>query len=175
MGGVATGGVATGGVATGGSDLCADGPLADSLATCQPSEFVPSGDYHQDCVDRINQIRMECQCLPPLERWTEAEACADQMAAYDASVDQAHAGFRADVCSPAGWAQNECPGWDAPDDIILDTQWYEACLMMMWHEVDEPSGEQGHYVAMSSNQYTRVACGLYDGGSGAVWAVQNFQ
>jgi len=175
-GGVETGGVETGGTGgTGGSELCAGGPLAESLADCAPGEFSLTGDFHQDCVDRINQIRMECQCLPPLERWTEAEDCADQMAAYDASVDQAHAGFTGQICTPRGWGQNECPGWGAPDEILLDSRWYEACLMMMWHEVDDPTGEQGHYVNMSSTEFTRVACGLYDDGAGNVWAVQNFQ
>lgn len=50
----------------------------------------------------------------------------------------------------------------------------ESCLEMMWHEVDNPAGEQGHYEAMSSTSYTRVACGIHVGPDGDVWAVQNY-
>ena len=32
---------------------------------------------------------------------------------------------------------------------------------MMWHEVDNPGGEQGHYEAMSSTRYTMVARGFF--------------
>ncbi len=181
-GGAATGGVAptggvqsTGGAApTGGSDACASGPLATSVPSCAPAAFTPTGDYHQDCVDRINQFRAECQCLPPLARWTEAEACADQMAAYDAAANSAHAAFRAELCEPGGTAQNECPGWDSAESILVDQRFFESCIGMMWHEVDDPSGEQGHYEALSSTRYTRVACGIYDDGSGNVWALQNY-
>jgi hypothetical protein len=45
---------------------------------------------------------------------------------------------------------------------------------MMWSEVDNPSGEQGHYLAMSGQEYTRVACGLYQTPEGDVWSVQNY-
>ncbi len=175
-GGAPTGGVtSTGGATpTGGSDACASGPLATSVPSCAPSAFTPTGDYHQDCVDRINQFRAECQCLPPLARWTEAEACADQMAAYDAAADSAHAAFRAELCEPGGTAQNECPGWGSAESIVVDQQFFESCIGMMWHEVDEPAGEQGHYEALSSTRYTRVACGLYDDGNGNVWALQNY-
>src|SRR5262245_39815757 len=72
-------------------------------------EALPStGDVHQDCVDRINQFRTECACLPPLERWTEGEACANRMAEYDSTAESAHAGFRDEICD-GGWGQNECP------------------------------------------------------------------
>ncbi len=160
--------------AGGGSTLCASGPLETSLPDCQPSTFVPTGDYYQDCVDRINQFRWECQCLPPLTRWTEGEDCADQMAQYDAEADEAHAGFRARICS-GGNGQCECPGWGSLESIVGGTDRYEACLAMMWHEVDEPSGEQGHYEAMSSTRYTQVACGAYTLPNGDVWALQNYQ
>jgi hypothetical protein len=41
----------------------------------------------------------------------------------------------------------------------------------MWGE--GPGG--GHYENMSSNEYTAVACGFHDTGSGGVWAVQDFK
>jgi hypothetical protein len=33
----------------------------------------------------------------------------------------------------------------------------------------------GHYINMSSTQYTKVACGAYMLPDGKVWAVQDFQ
>jgi hypothetical protein len=32
----------------------------------------------------------------------------------------------------------------------------------------------GHFIAMTSDKYSMVACGIYDEVSGDVWAVQNF-
>ena len=33
----------------------------------------------------------------------------------------------------------------------------------------------GHYINMSSTQYTQVACGFYTLSDGQVWATQDFQ
>ena len=170
-----TGTTATGGggsTGTGGSD-CSSGPLATSIAKCVIVPPPSTGDYHQDCVDTINKIRADCMCLPPLARWTEGEACADQMAEYDSGQDSAHAGFNARLCTPGGSAQCECPGWSSVSSITQGTSRMESCLAMMWHEVDNPSGEQGHYQAMSSKTYTKVACGINASASN-VWAVQNY-
>jgi hypothetical protein len=199
-GGVPTGGVPTGGVppetgglatggdpgtggdptgGTGGAGDCDEGPLATSLPNCEIEVPPATGDYHQDCVDVINAWRWQCHCLPPLERWTEGEACADEMAEYDYGVQSAHAGFIADVCEPGGRGQCECPGWGSAESIThpQESGWggeRESCLEMMWHEVDNPAGEQGHYEAMSSTSHSRVACGIYVAPDGEVWAVQNY-
>jgi hypothetical protein len=159
---------------TGGVTGCDSGPLANSVADCEIVPPPSTGDYHADCVTEINYIRELCQCLPPLERRTEAEDCADQMAQYDYEHGTAHGGFQARLCSPNGTGQCECPDWDSAESITQGTRWNEACLAMMWHEVDNPAGEQGHYELMSSLQYTGVACGIYVGSDGKVWAVQNY-
>ena len=52
---------------------CSNGPLGAPLANCQPDPIESTGDPYADYVTRINQLRWECQCLPPLQRWTEAE------------------------------------------------------------------------------------------------------
>jgi hypothetical protein len=147
---------------------CEGGPLELPIEGCAP-EFEETSDFHADCVARINQLRWECQCLPPLERWEEAEDCADQQAQYDYEVDEAHAGSRADICEPGGGSQNECPGY-APNFGIVD-----FCLQQMW---DEGPGEDfqrhGHYINMSSLTVTRVACGRYETPEGDIWSVQNF-
>lgn len=148
---------------------CNNGPLAAPLANCQPEPLQPTGDPRADCVTRINQLRWECQCLPPLERWNEAEGCADQHSEYDSSRS-AHAGFRDDICSPRGSAQNECPGWGSTQQIV------SGCLQAMWDEgPGEPYSEHGHYINMTNPEYTRVACGFYETGDGRFWSVQNFQ
>lgn len=148
---------------------CSGGPLATPIANCQPAPLASTGDPYADCVTRINQLRWECQCLPGLQRWTEAESCADQHASYD-STRAPHSGFRDDICSPSGWAQNECPGWGSNGHVI------EGCLQAMW---DEGPGSDfqahGHYINMSNPSYTMVACGFHETGESRVWSVQNFQ
>ncbi len=176
-----TGGAANPGGTTGvagstsvaGSNACSGGPRTTSIAKCVIVPPPSTGDYHQDCVDTINKIRWDCMCLPPLARWTEGEACADQMAVYDAGQASAHAGFTAKLCTPGGSAQCECPGWGSVSSITQGATRQESCLAMMWHEVDTPSGEQGHYKAMSNTTYTRVACGINTSATN-VWALQNY-
>ncbi len=147
---------------------CPNGPLAAPIAGCTPTPVPDTGDMRVDCVARINQFRWDCQCLPPLARWTEGESCADEHAEYD-STRSAHDGFRDNICSPRGSAQNECPGWGSVGQVI------SGCLQMMWDEgPGEPFSAHGHYINMSSTDYSRVACGFYTTPGGSVWAVQNF-
>lgn len=151
---------------------CSNGPLDAPIANCQPERLPPTGDLYADCVLRINQLRWECQCLPPLERWGEGERCANQHAAYDSSDDQNshHAGFSEDICSPGGWAQNECPGSGSTDQVV------EGCLQAMWDEgPGEPYSAHGHYINMTNSRYSMVACGFYETSDGRIWSVQNFQ
>jgi hypothetical protein len=139
------------------------------LPDCAPEPPPDTGDFYADCVERINQLRWECQCLPPLERWVEGESCADQHSQYDYEQDEAHAGFRADICENGGSAQNECPGYNQNFGIV------DFCLQQMW---DEGPGEDfqahGHYINMSNPDFTRVACGLFTDEDGEIWSVQNF-
>jgi hypothetical protein len=148
-------------------------PLAAPIANCMPPVPPSTGDPAQDCVNRINQLRCQCQHLPPLMRWTAGEACANQDAMYDQQHMSAHAGFMAGICGN-GFAQNECPGWlgwtSVPGTI-------DQCLQSMWDEGPGPfygPPEHGHYINMSSTMYTMVACGFYSSG-GQVTATQNFQ
>jgi hypothetical protein len=142
---------------------------------CQLEPLASTGDIRQDCVNRVNQFRRECLCLPPLERWTEGESCADEQAAYD--VDRGpHAGFSDGICEPSGWGQNECPGYDSESQVI------GYCLQQMWSEGPPPQEscegqcfqEHGHFINMTNPKYSRVACGFATAADGSVWAVQNF-
>lgn len=155
---------------TGGVAACESGPLDAPLPDCAPLPVPDTGDFHADCVARINQFRWECQCLPPLERWVEGEDCANQHAEYDANLDQAHAGIRAGICEPGNAGQNECLNYGPSFDIL------DFCLQQMW---DEGPGEDfqvhGHYINMSDPDSRRVACGIYVAPNGDVTSVQNFQ
>jgi hypothetical protein len=162
----------TGGTGVAGS-AGTSGCAANVRCTLDPP--ASTGDPAQDCVNRINQFRAECACLPPLARWTEGEACADQMAEYDSGEDSAHAGFQDDICE-GGSAQNECPGWRSEDQVV------DGCLQAMWDEGPPPTEtcngacfqEYGHFINMTDDRYTKVACGFFTTAGGEVWAVQNF-
>ena len=151
------------------TEACDNGPLDAPRPNCAPAVLPSSGNVYEDCVMRINQLRWECQCLPPLARWTDAETCADEHAEYD-STRGAHAGFSADICSPGGRGQNECPGWNSNAHVI------NGCLQAMWDEgPGEPFSEHGHYINMTNPAHSRVASGFHTTGDGTVWSVQNFQ
>ena len=147
---------------------CSDGPLEAPIPNCALEVLESTGDLAQDCVNRINQLRYQCQCLPPLERWTEGESCANQHAEYD-STNGAHAGFVAKICEPGGKAQNECPGWGSTDSVV------SGCLQQMWDEGPGPFPAHGHYTNMTNPDYSMVACGFYETDSKKIWSAQNFQ
>ncbi|MGC4093480.1 MAG: CAP domain-containing protein [Polyangiaceae bacterium] len=175
-GGAAAGGTTSGGTTSGGATSTAGtgGACVQNLG-CMLTAPASTGDAHQDCVDRINQFRTQCACLPALARWTAGEACADQMAQYDSEQNSAHAGFIANICS-GGQGQNECPGWGS------NTQVVSGCLQQMWNEGPPPTAsctgtcfsEHGHYINMTGTNFTKVACGFYTTSAGKVWSVQNF-
>jgi len=148
---------------------CAQGPLDGPIPGCRPAPPPSTGDRYEDCVARINQLRAECQCLPPLARWQGGESCADEHSEYDVTGGP-HAGFRARICDPSGSAQNECPGWGSVPQVI------SGCLQAMWDEgPGRPFSEHGHYLNMSNRSFSRVACGYHSTRDGRVWSVQNFQ
>lgn len=136
-----------------------------------------TGDIYADCVARVNQFRA-CACLPPLQRWMDGEACANQDASYDAMNQSmgAHAGFKAKICA-AGSAQDECPGWRSNEQVI------SGCLQQMFNEGPPPMNpctgtcyeQHGHFINMTNTRYTMVACGYYTASNGQIWAVQNFK
>ena len=148
---------------------CANGAFLVPLPNCRPQPVPDTGDPYTDCVTRINQFRMDCQCLPPLDRWLDGEDCADEHAEYDADRDRAHAGFRDRICNDGGQGQNECPAWGSEGQII------SGCLQTMWDEGPGPWGDDhGHYLNMTNEAFRRVACGFYETPEGRVWSVQNF-
>lgn len=127
----------------------------------------PTDIYDQarrQCVDAINAYRATLS-LPPLQRWTDAESCADTQAQTDSGATPHSAYGR---CGE--YAQNECTyGWYSTDAVIT------GCLDMMWQEGPGTDyATHGHYLAMSNRYYTQVACGFYQASSG-VWSVQNFR
>jgi hypothetical protein len=163
---------AAGSTATGSAGAAAGGCAQD--IHCKLTAAPSTGDVHQDCVDRVNQFRTQCACLPALTRWNDGEACADQMAQYDSMGTTAHAGFMARICS-GGNAQDECPGWGS------ETQVVSGCLQQMWDEGPPPTADcsgscfqkYGHFINMTNTKMKKVACGFFTTSAGKVWSVQN--
>jgi hypothetical protein len=180
-----------------GTTMTSDGGPCTQNLGCMLSPPASTGDMRQDCVNRINQFRTQCACLPPLQRWTAGEACADMEAQYDSQQMSAHAGFIqtqtacsqqgsmwASCCStgsfpqPLANAQDECPNYPSSAVVI------STCLQQMWNEGPPPNGVQacisdnacfqmhGHFINMTSTQSTKVACGFSM--SGMLWSTQNF-
>lgn len=141
-------------------------PTADpSDPTADPTAGDPDEAATQLCVDTINTYRATLG-LPALARWTDAEVCSDAAAMSDGASGIPHGAFG--TCGEN--AQNECPGWPGPPEAMIT-----GCLELMWNEgPGEDFNMHGHYINMSSPNYTKVACGFADGMNG-VWAVQNFQ
>lgn len=125
-----------------------------------------TGTVQDLCVATINMYRATLG-LAPYARWDAKESCSDQEAQSDSMTGMAHGAFG--QCGES--AQNECPGWPAPPSGMI-----KNCLAQMWAE--GPGADfntHGHYINMSSTQYTKVSCGFYQTSANEVWAVQNFQ
>ena len=123
----------------------------------------------QLCVNIINDYRGTLG-LPPYARWSDGEACADGQCESDALSGVAHGAFG--QCGE--FAQNECPGWGGNVDDI--PQVLEDCLALMWAEgPGEDFNMHGHYINMSSESYTEVACGFHVTADNKIWAIQNFR
>ncbi len=163
---------------TGGS--AGKGTAGSGAGGSNPSD--PFDPYRTLCVDTINQYRAT-KSLPPLDRWTSAEACVDSNAEIDGKANQAHKAFSSGQ-SCGAYGQNECPGWGTNYASAVP-----GCLKMMWDEKDKAvcSGCEtcefpyqgckncefqacGHYLNMKSTKFSKVACGFWDGG----WYAQNF-
>jgi len=112
------------------------------------------------CLDRLNQYRARVGAAP-LRAQSDRASCADAQARNDAGTRTPHGAFG--QCRES--AQNECPSWSGPLDEVVD-----RCLAMMFAE--GPQG--GHYVNMTDPRAQSVACGVYSGGSGEIWMVQDF-
>lgn len=112
------------------------------------------------CLDRLNQYRARVG-VAPLRAQSDRAACADGQARSDAATRTAHGAFG--QCRES--AQNECPSWSGSLDEVVD-----RCLAMMFAE--GPQG--GHYENMTDPRARSVACGVFSGGSGEIWMVQDF-
>lgn len=140
--------------------------VSSSAAATSTGAGGPGGDAAQICVDKINALRATLG-LSPYARWSDGEACVNEEAQTDYENNQPHSGFG--HCKE--FAQNECPSWPSPPEGMIS-----GCLQMMWNEgPGDPKQGHGHYVNMSSTQYTRVACGFYTTPEGKVWAAQDFK
>jgi hypothetical protein len=161
------GGNDSGGTPDGGSNKDSGTVKADSGTPPAPDSGPGPNSIQQHCVDQINSYRQKLN-LPPYARMSASEACADGEAKSDAMSNKPHGAFP----SCGEWAQNECPGWPSANmQSSLD-----GCLSQMWAEgPGQDFSLHGHYINMSSQQYTKVFCGFYDIGNGKFWSVQDFK
>lgn len=139
---------------------------ADTLDTVDPTN--PEDPYdaaRQACVDEINMYR-ETLGLPAYGRWRDAEPCTDEQAKQDSESGIPHGAFG--LCDE--FAQNLCPGWPSTADIL------DGCLLAMWNEgPGEDFNLHGHFINMSGEDYTEVACGFYETPGGDFWSIQDFR
>jgi hypothetical protein len=168
----------------------ASGSSSASSSSSSSGSVDPYEGARQTCVDKINALRAT-KGLPALERWKAAEPCVDQQATWDEMNNKPHGAWGMKLfpsCNGSG--QNECLG-QGPNGI-------EGCLDMMWAEKDQAgcsgcdacsamynpncpncdffgqaTGDVcGHYVNMSAQYFSRVACGFSSLGG---WDAINFQ
>ncbi len=140
-------------------------PKADSATEPDTSAPRDTG-AEQLCVDTINKYRATLN-LPALQRWSANESCAASQGLADSKSGVPHSAFG--KCGE--WAQNECPGWPGPGETMIT-----GCLQMMWNEgPGQDFSKHGHYINMSSSQYTMVACGFATAADGSIWGVQDFK
>jgi hypothetical protein len=114
----------------------------------------------------INEDRATLDPLrAPLSENAAEETCADRQAQLDDATNTPHSAFG--QCSER--AQDECPDWGGSLTSVVT-----KCLAQMWAEGPPPAGQDNHWLNMSSEQYTKVACGFYQTPTGSWWATQDF-
>jgi hypothetical protein len=134
-----------------GTEVTGDSNFSGSGGLFSSSGSDAYAQARQECLDSINAFRAT-ESLPPLERWTAQESCADNQSRLDSESGTATGAFGA--CGELG--QSECPGRESLD----------GCLRALWSTGQE---------LYRNGDYTKVACGFYETPSGEFWHVQNFQ
>lgn len=155
------------------------------------------------CVNEVNKLRAtQNHAAYALWETTAIDTCVDQQATYDQKANSAHSAWinnKYPTCN--GNAQDECLGYgNSPSEIVacLDSMWAErlqsncagcaACngptltqsmLNCMSTKTCDFYGnygkECGHYINMSADYFTEIACGFSTVGTMSDWAVQNFK
>jgi len=152
----------TGQVTTTSRARSSSGSSGSSAGSSGSSGVVGTGSSLDEiCWSTINEHRKK-DGLPPFERWTDGEACADGEAKTDGTNNDPHGSFP--KCGEL--AQNECPGFKGPVESGLPD-----CLGFMYAQ---PKGE-GHHDNMASTKWKKVACGVFVMPNGDFWSVQNYR
>lgn len=155
------------------------------------------------CINEINRLRAtESHAAYALWETTAIDMCVDQQATYDQNANSAHSAWtnnKYPTCNGNG--QDECLGYGTtPQAIVacLDSMWDErlqsncaGCAACNGSQLTQKiidcqststcdfygnyGGECGHYLNMSADYFTEVACGFSTKSGGSGWAVQNFQ
>lgn len=138
-------------------------PVTAPDQTPAPTPVV-TDQARQSFIDRINGFR-QTKGLPPLQRWVEGEACADNQAKNDATSGVMHTNFGA--CQEL--AQMTCPGTHSMDGAN------SGCLQQMWDEGPGTGDAHIHFNIMTNPSYTKVAIGIFPMSNGLFWIDMNFQ
>lgn len=133
----------------------------------------PCVSFYQDCVDRVNKLRA-LENLNPLVRDQGNEDSADNDARINYVTNIPHS-------SVSGDAQNECLTY-SNTSLILD-----ECIEKQMYYAEKlcyeknPGGcymnntcQCGHYVNITGNSFSELACGFYETPDGKFKAVLNF-
>lgn len=169
----------------------------------KPTDPDGFGAARTACINEINRLRAtEKHAAYSLWETPAIDMCVDQQATYDQNANSAHSAWTNHVYPTCnGNGQDECLGYGTtPQEIVacLDSMWDErlqsncsgcaACngSQLTQQIIDCQStstcdfygnygGECGHYLNMSADYFTEVACGFSTKSGGSGWAVQNFQ
>jgi hypothetical protein len=141
------------------------------------------------CLAKINALRAT-ESKTPYAEWTSAETCVDAEVTSDEMTGMPHHAWQTNNDTCKGNGQNECEG-QGPNGV-------ESCLQSMWDEKNQADcsgcdacanaynsscpncdffgtlhGQVcGHYVNLSANYFSKVACGFSSLGG---WDAMNFQ
>jgi hypothetical protein len=169
---------------------------SDAKMMAMDTGVIDSGDgfgaARTACINEINKLRAT-ENHKPYALWTSSsiDQCVDNQATNDEMYMSPHQAWiqgKYPACNGNG--QNECLGYGVTPQGIV------KCLDAMWAEKNQPNcagcplctkqynpncpncdfygkngPECGHYVNMSADYFTKVACGFSKLGG---WAVQNF-
>ena len=153
------------------------------------------------CVNEINKLRAT-QGHAAYALWSTPaiDTCVDQQATYDQTANSAHSAWLNKVYPTCnGNAQDECLGYGTtPAAVVacLDSMWAEknqancaGCAACNGKNLNQTiincqstptcdfygkyGSECGHYLNMSADYFTQVACGFSSKSAG--WATQNFK
>ncbi len=165
------------------------GSLSDFLTKCK-SDSSPRAtvyarrDWHQDCVDMINNIR-DKENVPRLQRYKGKEECSDKAAKINFETGVPHESWcgegKNDPTPDGIGGQNECyvrPTLDQTlTDCIRDSMYLFEKQCKQKNDCNGNINQDcqcGHYEKMVDTAFKKVSCGIYVTPNKKFKALMNF-